>query len=408
MAKQNQTITQSRSAHAAIKGYEYQFDRTLLEMLDASAETEIVIEGIEDIDLHAADTESLATQVKYYESQKYSSPKSLRDPVYLMLQHYQTGARWQYILHVHFGDFGEIPDEFSIDEMKNCLTKKEKKTGKVIEYFLGIDDESLKDFCSRLTIRTGDAFEVQQQSLMKKLVDILKCSDDEVAAIYLAKARDFVHEKARTSSPADRAAKRDDLLAFLNVREILFSRWQLEKLGEEKYLKAQIMYLKQNSFEDPKKRRGLYAVLDDNSVHSFVELAMSAGKKHLERLSSAKPWTFILSGSPELITHFKTMLIREGIVFNDGLESIEFSINTFNEAPIVNLKGNGSKIKASSHVIRVVTEENFRAAHSDTSRLGRLLVVGDKSGWHDEVADQTYELKNYESGFLQTLVGAVL
>lgn len=65
MTQPSSLPTGSRSAHAAIAGYEYQFDKTALSLLTA-ADTDVVqIEGIEDIDLHTLQN-SEAVQVKYF------------------------------------------------------------------------------------------------------------------------------------------------------------------------------------------------------------------------------------------------------------------------------------------------------------------------------------------------------
>lgn len=120
--------TVSRSAHAAIAGYEYQFDNTALKIL-AAAKTDVVeIEGIEDIDLHTPQN-SEAVQVKYFSGQTYASPKSLREPVRLMLDHYKTGVRWDYVLHIHFGDFGVMPDRFDVAQLKQGLTLNPRAGG---------------------------------------------------------------------------------------------------------------------------------------------------------------------------------------------------------------------------------------------------------------------------------------
>lgn len=55
----------SRSATNTIKGYFYQFDNTILEILNKSDDSaHIVIEGVEDIDVET-EYEKLAIQCKY-------------------------------------------------------------------------------------------------------------------------------------------------------------------------------------------------------------------------------------------------------------------------------------------------------------------------------------------------------
>ena len=57
----------SRAADAPIKGYFYQFDHTIIQILSAShMDAEVVVEGIEDIDLEDNGVQTFI-QCKYYE-----------------------------------------------------------------------------------------------------------------------------------------------------------------------------------------------------------------------------------------------------------------------------------------------------------------------------------------------------
>ena len=396
----------NRSAHAAIKGYEYQFDRTILEILAADENVTVHIEGIEDVDLVGAN-ESQAIQVKYYEAQRYASPKSLRDPIKLMLDHFKTGARWSYVLHVHFGRTGDLPTHFSLEQLKNCLTKHDQKTDEDIEYFTGLEDPALQDFCDRVSIRSGVTFDDQQSSLTSELAGSLKCDKDEVQAIYLAKARDFIRERARSADAAVRTVSREQLLASLNVRELLFSRWQLVELGEEKYLRLQVAHLKKNGFMDTRRVRAMSVDLSEENFQTVVAIAIDTANTHLGRLKNAKPWVLILKASPRLLRAFKIELIRNAVDFNDGYESLEFSAATFVRPPVINLMGTTDKLKNSSYVLRVISDTNFSTHHDEWPKLARLIVLGHKTEWHNRAADNIYVLKDYEPGLLRALIGGV-
>ena len=64
----------SRAADYTIQGFIYQFNKTLLAILDSTDEATIVVEGvIEDIDIHEP-LQTTAIQCKYHESQGNCSP----------------------------------------------------------------------------------------------------------------------------------------------------------------------------------------------------------------------------------------------------------------------------------------------------------------------------------------------
>ena len=76
-----------RSAIHAIKGYFYQFDKTIVELLRAQDDDDVIyVEGVEDIDLKNAD-EITAIQCKYYENTEYNH-SVIAHPIRLMLTDY--------------------------------------------------------------------------------------------------------------------------------------------------------------------------------------------------------------------------------------------------------------------------------------------------------------------------------
>ena len=95
-----------RSAHATIKGYFYQFDKTILELLEAtSPDSSIVVEGIEDIDLTDGSAESLI-QCKYYEGTEYVH-SVIKDAIIHMLRHFwasgcPAGQTLRYRVYGHY------------------------------------------------------------------------------------------------------------------------------------------------------------------------------------------------------------------------------------------------------------------------------------------------------------------
>src|ERR1035438_9414895 len=103
--KGNQTMT-SRSAHATIKGYFYQFDHTIVQLLEATTpQSSVVVEGIEDIDLEDGD-DSAFVQCKYYEGTEYNH-SVIKDAVVQMLKHCRaagcnSGQRFRYRVYGHY------------------------------------------------------------------------------------------------------------------------------------------------------------------------------------------------------------------------------------------------------------------------------------------------------------------
>ncbi|WZB64867.1 hypothetical protein WJ971_18115 [Achromobacter xylosoxidans] len=71
-------VDKKREATASIRGYFYQLDAALLEILNAGLDESVVIEGIEDFDRYTDDG-VIYGQVKYYAEQNLTD-SVLRDP----------------------------------------------------------------------------------------------------------------------------------------------------------------------------------------------------------------------------------------------------------------------------------------------------------------------------------------
>ena len=77
---------QSRSANAALLGYYYQFDKTILSILNGNNTTKVTVEGLEDIDINNV-TGTTVMQCKYLPSKKYSLAV-LRPAIIFMLENF--------------------------------------------------------------------------------------------------------------------------------------------------------------------------------------------------------------------------------------------------------------------------------------------------------------------------------
>ena len=84
-------MTKERSAIATIKGYYYQFDYFILQLLKCNSDADsICIEGIEDVDLNTVD-ETTAIQCKYYAGTEYNH-SVIAQPLRYMIDHYLSNT----------------------------------------------------------------------------------------------------------------------------------------------------------------------------------------------------------------------------------------------------------------------------------------------------------------------------
>lgn len=244
-----------RSANAAIKGYVYQFDKTILEILGAKSSSVVTVEGIEDIDVESA-TAIEAIQCKYLSVRKFSLAL-IREPIQLMLNHSGQHAGGSYRLYIYCTDNSGLKSTLTVAELKSCLTKRSRATGATEEFHKEFSDEALSAFVARLQIESGSEFSIQQASTRKALASALSCSLEDCADIFYPMALSIVLDLAIKTKVTDRKITRGDFIAQLNVRHRVYSRWHSEEVGIDRFVNALRRQLKSNQTLSPVKARVL-------------------------------------------------------------------------------------------------------------------------------------------------------
>ena len=96
-----------RQADSTIRGYLYQFMKSIIEILQMPDSNSLILEGIiEDIDI-ISPTSTITIQCKYHEDKKYSI-SSVAVPIIEMLCNYcetsYVGKDVHYVLYAYFAD----------------------------------------------------------------------------------------------------------------------------------------------------------------------------------------------------------------------------------------------------------------------------------------------------------------
>lgn len=231
-----------RTAIDTIKGYFYQFDFSILKILELPNDTDsVVIEGIEDLDIKTA-TEDNAVQCKYYSKTGYNH-SVISKPIRLMLSHYSevkngTKNRINYKLY-GFYQSGQHKLTLPIDIdflKKNFLTHTKDK----IKYFhhedLGLSDADLNDFLTLLTINI-DALEYDAQ--LKQVFESLKlgfnCTDFEAEHFFYNNSLKVIKEIAIKGDVNDRRVRKLDFISRIDSKKILFNEWFVQFKGEKRF-----------------------------------------------------------------------------------------------------------------------------------------------------------------------------
>ena len=357
----------TRAADATIKGYYYQFDTSILKLLELRTNADsITIEGIEDIDINTA-TEATAIQCKYLSKPRFIN-SSVREPITLMLEHFvnpTTSNDYKYVLYAHFEN--EIPgNEPNIDlnKLKEILTYTENKVVKHYHTDNGITDAKLSAFITQFKLIFGKKFNTQQQEVIQKLKAKFSCSEFEADTLYYNNALRIVIDKAIKKNVSQRILSRADFVNGIDCSKKLFNEWFIRLRSKKEYLKLAAQGLKSTRALEPTRTKmiviGKEILLADNTelpIEVFIENIVAKFYKLNSTLRSSKPLTISLDCDSPTLSIIKKLLIDNEIAFNDGYESISFSSHHFNKEPVINTTANGQKISKSSYSVKIISRD---------------------------------------------------
>lgn len=372
----------SRSAEASIKGYFYQFDSAIIELLQLSNSSDsITIEGIEDVDITTA-TDKIAIQFKYYEGTEYNH-SVIGEPIRLMLTHFselkKTGStRIKYILRGHYkSGHHKLALPLDLAFLKtNLLTYTVKKVKHEHFIDLSLNDADLIEFINQIEIDiNAKSFTEQYAELLSLLKGQFSCGDFSAEHFYYNNCLKQIRNLSIQSSIKNRKITKEDFITSVNTQKVLFNEWFIFLKSKKQYISQISSNLKSLKALEQSKSKiiliGKNILTADNSEMSvihFIENIVNKFYKMNSSLRDAKPLTFILDCNIIEIKKIKAFLIKDNWVFNDGYEHINFSPTIFNADPVKNISPNLTKIIKSSYFFRIISKSTFE------SNLDEILI----------------------------------
>ena len=323
-----------RSATATIKGYFYQFDQTIVSLLEASPHGSVTVEGVEDIDLDDPG-ESALLQCKYYEGTEYNH-SVIKEAVVHMLRHFHAAGCpssqvFRYRLHGHYqGGQHKLKLPLTTDFVKeHFLTfTKEKKVHKVHEE-LALTDEQLADFLALLDINVNaPSYDAQKATMAKLLVrEIAGCTSNDAQTFFYPMAINVVQGLAVEADVAQRKITKLQFLKAINRKDVVFNAWLRDYMGREYFAKmVRRKYFSHGRIKLPKACRFFVIEMGDEfEVAKASGMLAGLGRKfsHTEHLRTPAadrfcPYVLLRGLTPERLVELKESLRNQGVAFIDG------------------------------------------------------------------------------------------
>ena len=322
-----------RQANSTIKGYSYQFNKSILEILQAEEYAEIVLEGvIEDIDIHSP-TSTTTIQCKYHEDKKFQI-SSVVPPILEMLCHYcecaYLGKSISYILYAYYADnvgsidiaefvkflestmdkdimlkyfhrIYSIPDS-AILSIANKSKRNNLEKEELLNYYKTNRNSlslrvNIQDFWNSFTYVKAEQYDDLQAKVIQELENIT--DHDTAKALFYPNAFSRVAYLSSKSDRSDRTITKSDFVDYLlNQKSVLLTSWAIEILGKEQILKAKKEYLSSAFASNPDVRAFVFsdAFLEasGNKIVTFIHEYIS---KYFRKRKLHKPPIFIFGNN---------------------------------------------------------------------------------------------------------------
>jgi len=393
----------TREAFATIKGYYYQFDTSILKLLELPNDSDsITVEGIEDIDINTAN-ENTTVQCKYLSKPRFIN-SAVREPIILMLDHFinpNTPNNLKYNLYAHFEN--ETPGNepiIDLPKLKEILTYSEKKVEKHYEIEKGISNATLDAFLLQFKFTFGLEFFAQQQKVIEKLRTKFNCSAFEADTLYYNNALRIIIDKAIQRNISQREILKTEFINSIDCSKRLFNEWFIRLRSKKEYFRLIAQNLKSTRTLEPSRTKYIFigkSILDaDNSelpISTFIENLIGKYFKLNSSLRDSKPLTFILDCDKSTLLDLKRALIDNEVLFNDGCEEIKFSTHIFNKEPIINKSVNGTKIIKASYLLKLVSKETFIQYISQINPPSSFLIFSNENINNRFSSGQLFDIK---------------
>lgn len=325
----------SREAISTIKGYYYQFDYFILQLLQLQDDEDSVrIEGIEDVDIVSDDC-TMAVQCKYFDGTP-CSPTVIGKAVRPMIKHfaYNKELRLSYKLYGHYKsgeDSITMPLTVEYIKQKFC-TYTESNKKHILHDELSLSDEDLKNFLERFDLQLyADSYESQIEKIIAELQTMLHCTEFDARYFYYINAVAFVKDVAVKKSASARTVTKSKFRAAIGKRHDLFDHWYVEYVGLEKYYKAARRQFFSQVNISPKSR--FFLIECDNSIGDIdiarlvMQISEKWSKLSLREQKPFCPYVYLHGINAHRLVAIKGILLENDFHVWDGHEykGAEFS-----------------------------------------------------------------------------------
>ncbi|MFJ7893340.1 hypothetical protein [Streptomyces anthocyanicus] len=330
--------------HHAIKGFAFQFDASLLQVL-TNPGVAIEIEGAQDIGVHA-----FHIQVKH-RSTPYSLSR-IASAVQQMMRQFAADTTMRFALYGHFPD--RLPGEtlrLSREELEGAL------------------GESSDDYSSDVKNWFTKSFEVifapdfisQFSAVLDGLKRALRARNEAEALCWHAVIHGYLRDVILKRPPGERQITLSELRDLVHqARTAVFEASYAQVCGHDKYLRLIRDEYKSVAAHVPPRERLLIVECDDQTHPlDLVDVSLCLRRRYF---AGESPAPYVCFRGPIDLISIKHALWQQREHFHDGFDygGAEFSIQSLIVPP---LPGHGLKLVDYSMLAQIVGHVKFNEVH---------------------------------------------
>lgn len=327
----------------AIKGFLYQFDKTMIELFSQEEDIEICVEKIQDINY-----ENYVIQVKHKETATFSKVK-IREPIIQLLELYKTDNNKKFCLYGHFkGEGVKEINISSVSELDEFLMYRDPE--KVKEIKLRFPDTVKQGFIKNFKLYFSANFEDQFKYLIDLMREKLELPLEETI-IQHSLIREKLLELAIKDDINERKTTRKEILDYLtDCKTKIFYNAYGTFLGRDKYIKLMKKHYFTHRGINIDRFERLF-IIDcqekDNDV-VIQRIINRIKEKFYRKDKSPAPYVCLKSIKKEKLNNIKRNLLDDGTIFTDGTY---FNGDKFRIDKLIN--------SSTDICIKIINEENL-------------------------------------------------
>jgi hypothetical protein len=386
-----------RSADYTIQGFLYQFNKTVLEILNAAADSEVCIEGIiEDIEVKGPDALD-AIQCKYHEAREKFQWSVIYKPVLQMMNHFHSNPQ----LSVRYRLYAYFPQESGSREIKKTeleviLNSTDKTLAPYIDSLKGKLDIDV--FLSRFSLEFGISLDELTDEVLEALTQN-GIEKDDVKDLVYPNAMHTIAKMSIRHDPSCRTITKAAFLETLNeIKTAAITRWTLALKTRKKLLESARKRLKENLDKNARLR---YFVISESALEDFESGIVNfvidyLDKYHFKPAHTETP-LFCLDTPEPSFQDIRERLHKKGIRFADGFIGSSYDRKHLLRAPLVRKVMRDTEMEFRVRLVRYTQDQtvlNEKKCHD-------LFIIGFEE--YDSLDLRDINVERLETTTLQPL-----